>query len=190
MQKATKRKLFFSLWPDENTRQQLAAIAKAYPAAGVKMPPANLHLTLVFIGYVDQQMQSCLEGVADEIRMPAFDITIDCIDQFGQKIHWSGSSHPPAELFGLQRTLTQACQDRCGYQPETRPYRPHVTLERKPKRKLSGSIDTPVVWHADSFSLIESLASDITGQPPTYRPLRRWPLIEPSSSKRLGKRSL
>ncbi len=171
-----KRKLFFALWPDEATRQRLVDATRDISAGGVRMPAANLHMTLVFVGYVDETTQRCMEAAAQLIDMPSFVIQLDRIDSFGQKILWAGSSKPPEALFTLQAQLDTRLADACGYQPEARRYRPHVTLERKLKQPLQAELDAPVIWKADRFALVESITSPEQGAPPRYEPLRFWSL--------------
>ncbi len=169
-----KRKLFFALWPDERTRRALRRATRNISAGGMRMPAANLHITLVFVGFVDAETQHCMEEAASNLSMPTFDIVLDRIGSFGQKILWVGSRQPPEALFSLQQELATALVDNCGYRAEERPYRPHVTIERKLKAPLEAMLDEPVVWHADRFALVESVASSEPRTPPHYRPLREW----------------
>ncbi len=171
-----KRKLFFALWPDEATRQRLYNATRAFSGGGVPMPASNLHVTLVFVGHVDAPTQQCMEEAAGQLRQPPFELVLDCIDSFGRKILWAGSSEPPAALFSLQRSLADLLADGCGYRPEARPYRPHVTLERKPQHPLQARLPEPIVWRAERFSLVESVAATRPRTPPSYHPLRHWPL--------------
>ncbi len=171
-----KRKLFFALWPDEATRQRLVEVTRGISAGGIRMPATNLHMTLVFVGYVDETTQHCMEAVAETIDMPSFVVQLDRIDSFKQKILWAGSSNPPEALFTLQAQLDTRLADACGYQPEARRYRPHVTLERKLKQPLQAATDEPVIWTADRFALVESITSPAQGAPPRYEPLHYWPL--------------
>lgn len=171
-----KRKLFFALWPDETTRQRLVEVVQDITAGGVRMPPENLHITLVFVGYVDESTQHCMEAAAQAIDMPSFVVQLDRIDSFGQKILWAGSNNPPETLFALQAQLDARLADACGYHPEARRYRPHVTLERKLKQPLQTEIKEPVIWTADRFALVASVPSPEQRTPPRYEPLRFWPL--------------
>ena len=171
-----KRKLFFALWPDESTRRALRCATRDITAGGMRMPAANLHITLAFVGFVDAATQRCMEEAASKLSIAPFDIALDRIGSFGQKILWVGSSQPPEDLFALQQTLNAALADSCGYQPEARPYRPHVTIERNLDAPLEAALGQPLRWRADRFALVESIASTTPSTPPVYRSLREWPL--------------
>ena len=57
--------------------------------------------------------------------------------------------------------------ESCGFEPEQRPYRPHVTLARKVRgRPETGS--ALMEWFCDDFCLVESAGGK-------YSVLRRWP---------------
>ncbi len=48
-------RLFFALWPDPPTRTALAMLVDGLPLVGGRRVPAeNLHLTLAFLGNVDE----------------------------------------------------------------------------------------------------------------------------------------
>jgi len=170
------RKLFFALWPDEGTRRRLYDATRAFSGGGLVMPAANLHLTLVFVGHVDAATQRCMETAAAQLRQAPFELVLDCIDSFGRKILWAGSRQPPDALFELQRSLDEVLAEGCGHRPEQRPYRPHVTLQRKLCRPVRDRLPEAVIWRVDRFSLIESVAMNRPATPPRYHPLRHWPL--------------
>jgi len=169
-----KRKLFFALWPDESTRRTLRRATRDITAGGMRMPAANLHITLAFVGFVDAATQRCMEEAASKLQIAPFDIVLDRVGSFGQKILWIGSSQPPEALFTLQQALETALVDNCGYRAEDRPYRPHVTIERKLKAPLEAPLQSPVIWRADRLALVESVASPEPRTPPHYQPLRDW----------------
>jgi 2'-5' RNA ligase len=72
-------RLFFALWPDEALRLHLQEAATTIPteAGGRRVPGANLHLTLHFIGNVYFEQMDCLQAAARTVDASAFDLTID-----------------------------------------------------------------------------------------------------------------
>jgi 2'-5' RNA ligase len=59
------------------------------------------------------------------------------------------------------------------FEPESREFRPHVTLARKVRRAEGHRVDPPIVWTADRFALVRSV-SDPAGS--RYEPLHWWNL--------------
>jgi 2'-5' RNA ligase len=96
--------------------------------------PANMHLTLKFLGdvaapHVDFIKQS-LTQIADS--QPPFDLQVGGIGSFPTlkrpRVLWVGI-HAPAALASLQRNI-EAGVVRLGYEKEERPFSPHLTLGR------------------------------------------------------------
>jgi 2'-5' RNA ligase len=150
-------RLFFALWPDTALRQRLAEAASTIPVKGVarRVPNANLHMTLHFIGNVYFDEMDCMQRQARSVDAGAFQLEIDCQGYFGKpQVGWLGCRVIPDALIELHRQLG-TCLQGCGYHPETRPYQPHVTVARK-----LGSIGTrasfePITWPVREFALVE-----------------------------------
>ena len=74
---------------------------------------------------------------------------------------------------GLYRSLVHALGDRlsgCGFRPEKRDYRPHVTLARKVQPIPACKLERPVFWQVAEFALVVARP----GQRPRYRVERSW----------------
>jgi 2'-5' RNA ligase len=137
---------------------------------GSRHHPFDLHMTLVFIGMSDKQV--CLETMASQISLPPFDIRIDTIDYWRRpKVLLAGASEVPGALAALVSALNEGAQ-ACDFTPETRPYRPHVTLSRRSRPVDTETIE-PVEWHVDEFRLAWS--RDGVGTP-RYQTLASWKL--------------
>ena len=61
----------------------------------------------------------------------------------------------------------------CGYEPERRPYRAHVTTARKVSRPTPVTEIDPIHWSVSDFALVESVTHQ---EGPEYRVLKRWNL--------------
>jgi len=152
-------RLFFALWPDEALRQRLqeAAIAIPIEAGGRRVPGANLHLTLHFIGNV------YFEHVQGFFKKP--------------RVAWLGCDNPPAALGELHRQLgkrLQACHfHSSNFQPEARPYHPHVTVARKSGSIAADACFAPIDWPVTGFALVEVQAIKNGVQ---YRAVETYPL--------------
>jgi 2'-5' RNA ligase len=160
-------RLYFALWPQETVRQRLHAAADTaattigVESKGRRVPCANLHLTLHFIGNVYLAQMECLQRAARLVRAAAFDLTIDRQGYFNKpRVAWLGCSNPPAALDDLHRQLGRHLQI-CDYEPETRPYQPHVTVARKLGPIAAEAGFAAVDWRVSEFALIEVRAIDI-----------------------------
>jgi RNA 2',3'-cyclic 3'-phosphodiesterase len=168
-------RLYFALWPQETVRQRLHAAAATIgvDSQGRRVPRANLHLTLHFIGNVYLSQMECLQRAARLVRARAFDLTIDRQGYFNKpRVAWLGCSNPPAALDDLHRQLGGHLQS-CDYRPEARPYQPHVTVARKIGPIAGEPGFAPVDWRVTEFALIEVRAIDNGVQ---YRAVETYPL--------------
>jgi 2'-5' RNA ligase len=94
--------------------------------------PSTLHLTLRFIGEVDEHEAAILDEALSSIKRPPFELQVMGCGIFAQRhgpeAVWLGvASTPP--LIDLQGAVERACV-RAGHAPEERRFRPHITLAR------------------------------------------------------------
>jgi len=169
------KRLFCALWPPAVPRAGLqdAAAGMCLDAAARRVPAANLHLTLHFVGNVWLDDMACMRGQARLVDAAAFELGIDRQGSFRKaRVAWLGCSAVPDALFALQRQLGERLH-ACGYRPETRPYHPHITVARKAGPIEEAPLRAPVWWRVDSFALIEvrSIAEGVQ-----YRVVESWPL--------------
>ncbi|MDX1433541.1 MAG: RNA 2',3'-cyclic phosphodiesterase [Gammaproteobacteria bacterium] len=170
-----RQRLFFALWPDESTRDALAAIAKAAlgDASGRLVPPENLHLTLAFLGSVDETLRACAERAAGRISTPAFTLELVRAGRWPRaRVLWTAPAETPEALSQLALSLNEALRD-CGYSPESRPFRAHVTLVRKTHGRSAEIAHAPVRWCVAEFHL---MASQTNPHGARYQRLATWRL--------------
>ncbi len=166
--------LFFALWPDASVRDALAAIGRDRVPPGARTHhPADLHVTLVFLGPVEPARMDCIDEVAREISGEPFKLTLDSIGYWRRpRILWCGPSHTPAALARLVDDL-QTGLAGCGFEPERRAYSPHVTLARKSPLRPAEVLPRPVSWQVNDFVLATSGGGSHV---PRYRVLKKWRL--------------
>ena len=151
-------RIFFALWPSPQVREALQQVAMTceLPVNSRRVPEYNLHMTLHFIGNVSLDQRDCLSERAGHVRADSFEMKVALTGCFEKpKVAWLGLQSCPAELQLLQQKLGISLQ-HCGYQPESRPYNPHVTIMRKTRRIPDGSGFEPVIWPVTQFTLINS----------------------------------
>ncbi len=91
----------------------------------------NYHITLRFIGDVDERMASEAADILDEIRRPSFVVTLEGLSWFGADKPRAivARIKPTAPLIELQNDHERRLR-RIGLAPEPRNFTPHVTLAR------------------------------------------------------------
>lgn len=124
-------RLFVGIELPEAVRQALAELREAHPAARWH-EPEQLHLTLSFIGQVEQGR---VQGIAQALVNPpgpSFKLAVQSVDYFGSaerpRIIWAGVADS-APLHRLQQQVEERLLP-LGLQLDERPYTPHITLAR------------------------------------------------------------
>lgn len=124
-------RLFIALGLPDDVCERLTVLAGGLPGARW-VPPENLHLTLRFLGEVDNGLARDIDDALHGIDFPRFDLTLSGIGVFteGKRINtlWVGVDGNP-QLERLQAKVDQASV-RAGVKPDRRKFKPHVTLAR------------------------------------------------------------
>ena len=177
------QRLFFALWPQEEERTALVhATAKAVRHSGGRaVLPANLHVTLAFLGGVPQRR-------VPEVRKLASRAAADCLQQqqplelrFEKLAHWPRQQilcAVAAEEDTVASTIAAALKDAAaatGFTPDLKPFRAHVTLARKVAHAPSERALRETLWRFDGFALIDS-RTESGG--PVYSVLESYPLVK------------
>jgi len=128
----------------------------------------TLHMTLLFLGGLQRALLPHLVQAAARVSSPRLKIALDTLSFWPhQHIAYATSQ---AELPELNELVTQLRQEvsMAGFAVESRGFTPHVTLLRHVERMPASQPFTPIVWHAESFVLVESVT---THQGAHYQPL-------------------
>ena len=129
-----------------------------------------MHVTLLFLGNTPAQAEAEIRRAVKNISVQPFVLHFDQLD-FWQKpkvLCLTMEQYDPqlAKLVdALKKVVVQ-----CGLSMEERPYKPHVTLARKVRRRIKTDVDT-IEWQVDCFCLIESCS---TADGVHYQVLQRW----------------
>ena len=184
-------RLFVALSLPEDVQQRLSGLANGLPGARW-VKPENLHLTLRFLGEVDNLAAADVDDALAKIRSPGFDLSLNGIGHFGEgrklRALWVGVDAID-ELMRLQEKIEQALI-RLGLPPEPRKFKPHITLARfksNPGTRLQAYLADHNLVRAGpiaiaSFELYSSFAS---ADGPIYRVEASYPLepaAEPAES--------
>jgi 2'-5' RNA ligase len=147
------KRLFVGLdFPESIT----AALVRLDPRLkGVRWLKAEqIHLTLAFLGRVEEHAEEILRTQLSAIRFRSFFLPLQSLGTFSgkgaPKILWVGvgSGHP--HLFQLHKKVTDAAL-AAGLEPDLRPWHPHVTLARC--EDVSGERLRPFLREHESLDL-------------------------------------
>ena len=168
------KRLFFALWPDNAVRGRLAEVAGLLPMnTGRRVPPDNFHITLVFLGNVQEQVVPELAAAAERLRQTGFSLQIDRCGWWKRaKVAWLAPATTPALLLDLVEQINLLSR-MAGLPVDKRDYNPHLTVARKVTRPLTNLTFEPIQWGIKDFHLIESVTHQ---QGAKYQVIRSWPL--------------
>ncbi|MBF0325361.1 MAG: RNA 2',3'-cyclic phosphodiesterase [Alphaproteobacteria bacterium] len=174
-------RLFVALSLPDALAERLAAMAGGVPEARWS-EARNLHITLRFIGEVDEAQAADIDAALLGVRAAAFSLGLEGLGTFGGRVAhtlWAGVERVPA-LFHLQERV-EAAMGRAGLVAEGRKYTPHVTLARC-KASPPGWVQDFTLHHSpfrvdpfavDHFHLYQS---HLGRSGPDYRRLADYPL--------------
>lgn len=150
------------------------------------VPVEQLHLTLSFLGEVEENSLECLYKGLARIQVPAFQLCFSktgCFpDQRRPRVLWVGIEPEPllSELVGKVRSTVL----QCGIPQEEREFSAHITLARVKTDTFSGIDSFPgqteklhiPPFHVQEFILFKS---QLTPQGAVHSPVRNFLLTAP-----------
>ena len=168
-------RLFFALWPDDQTRQELERLNRSIEAKGFRpVQLHNLHVTLVFLGQVDTDSELLLKDSVRSISANPFVLTFDRLSYWSKPRVLCLTCSQIAEEVELLVAALNKEVGLCSLQTDTRPYQPHITLARHAQYLPDINFE-PILWRAGSFCLVES-CSEPGGV--NYIVRQQWPFIQ------------
>jgi 2'-5' RNA ligase len=165
--------------PDE-MRHALADMIRVIPIPGRLVPPANWHITLRYLGRVDEPTyERFLHGLEPARGTGAFRIGLDGLGAFPNPgraaVVWLGVGSGAEQLATLNHVAEEAALD-AGLIPEDRPFHPHLTLSRvRPPGDATAALThaVSVGWRCDR--VVVYLSRHGKGGA-IYEPLETYPL--------------
>jgi 2'-5' RNA ligase len=180
------RRLFFALWPEAGWYEPLLRAAQPLlaGAAGRPLAQVDLHVTLCFLGAVDEPAVAALCERAAGIESQGFELLFDAFEYWPRaRILAATCSSAPAAANELASTLRSMALE-LGLQPDLKPWRAHMTLLRAASVQASLLAERApalrLTLPARGFYLAQSheLGADSaeTAQRRRYTVLGCWPL--------------
>jgi RNA 2',3'-cyclic 3'-phosphodiesterase len=116
------------------TRADLADRLSRLDIPGKVLPPEKWHITLRFLGRVDQvTYERFLHGMAPVTEVSRFPIRLGEVGAFpnprNASVIWVGVERGGADLTGLA-AVADGAATAAGVDPDDRPFRPHLSLSR------------------------------------------------------------
>ncbi|GGA82616.1 RNA 2',3'-cyclic phosphodiesterase [Ornithinibacillus halotolerans] len=145
----------------------------------------DLHITLKFLGEVEDKKLERLRNELKSVQYHDFSITIGSIGTFGKddrpRVLWAGVENTD-EVNGLHNKIEEVSAS-VGFPKENRPYRPHITLAKKWNGTTVHTMhldeikelykDKTYTLHVDEFVLYQIFPSQI----PKYKRIDTFQLI-------------
>ncbi len=143
-------RMFLAVALDDECRHAVAAHLEASlgerTLPGRTARPENWHITLRFLGETtSQQADAILAHLDEHLMVEPFRVKLAGLGGFPRErkasVLWMGASGDLDPLHALAAESETAAQ-RAGFEPEGRPFHPHVTLSRiRPPTDVRGLID-------------------------------------------------
>ena len=155
-------RLFLAADPGDEARHALAAlIERRLPpdVPGKVVPPANWHVTLRFVGGVDEAERDRIVHAVDDADLgEAFSVRWGALGAFPRPgratVLWIGADQGDERLTDLAERVDAAVDD-AGFGAEDRPFRAHLTLRRiRPPRDV-----TTLVAQTEPFGVSSRIES-------------------------------
>jgi 2'-5' RNA ligase len=167
-------RLFVAIEVPETVRAEIQAVAPQ-PGPGLRVVKSEQwHLTLHFLGEADlDAVIAALTGLS----FASFELRLAGEGQFrarDESVLWLGFEHS-RELIELHSNVGRRLTAGIGYRPESRPYRPHLTVARRRMRHAGNEVDGFLAdaknWQSSPFLVADVVLfqSELTPQGPKYR---------------------
>ena len=180
-------RLFVAVELPGTLRQRLAMLCRGVKGARW-VDESNIHLTLRFIGEVEEPQAEEIADALDRLRAPRFPLALVGAGHFETRgkvrTLWIGIEPSPA-LMQLQERIESALQ-RIGLPPEGRRFSPHITLARLDRGApdiIRNWLHENSLFRAEPFTVEEFvLFQSLLGNGgAVYRVVADYPLGEPAA---------
>ena len=187
-------RVFIAIDIDEKTRSAIADVQQQLNAkvdikkGDVKwVEPKNIHLTLKFLGDIDESKLSVIQEITKEVAEAHknFTLDIESVGSFGgrsAKVVWVGAGGGTEELLVLQKDLDSRLE-KAGYPKEDREFSAHLTICRVRNTKAGFKLaEATKQFEKLKLGLLSADAvcvyqSQLTPQGPIYTQLASFKLV-------------
>ena len=175
-------RLFIAIEVPDDLKMELGRLRMDIPGARW-VPKEQIHLTLAFLGEVEETTVERLTGKLARIHAPGFKLCLSGTGCFPNRrrphVLWVGLEPEPRlnDLVASVRSAVLAC----GIPQEERPFSPHITLARiklAPSQDFDSFLDQHQKLKLPPFSVREFtlFQSRLTPQGAVHIPVKNFPL--------------
>ena len=151
------KRVFIGVLLPEKLRKSIYSLQAGL--SGVRLiPTENMHLTLRFVGLINEPELKDLDKILSRLEFEEFPMRLEGVGVFpfkgAAKTLWVGLSTSKA-LIKFQALIEKKCRSM-GLQPDSRNYHPHVTLGRVRylrQNEISNWLSTYQSFKSDDFLL-------------------------------------
>lgn len=159
-------RLFIAINFPQNVLRQLYEIRNMLQIGSIRgsfVPKDNFHLTLTFLGEVENPRIYDIEAAMEKLEVSEFNLTVSGLGKFsnsGGDIYWMGVEKSP-ELINVQKALSKELEVR-SFNVEKRKFNPHLTLGRRVVLREDFALDKlkdslpEIAFNVDTLSLMRS----------------------------------
>lgn len=175
-------RLFIAIEIPDDLKKMIGTLRADIPGARW-VPAEQIHLTMAFLGDVEESVAEQLNSELACIHTPEFELCFSVTGCFPgrhrPRVLWLGvKPHPHLEELAAR---VRAAALYCGIPQEERPFSPHITLARlklAPSRELDAFLEQPQRQRIHPFRVREFILfqSLLTRQGAVHTPLRSFPL--------------
>jgi 2'-5' RNA ligase len=178
---------FIAVDLDKAVRARTIALQETLKKSGTEVKwvePENLHVTLLFLGEVEDRELADVCRIVGEVaeKHMRFSMTVEQVGCFPNphrpRVVWVGIGEGRQPLCAIHDALETPLAE-LGYRKEDRKYSPHITLGRvksdRPTDKLSKALAQHAGWKGGEITVTELLVmgSKLTPQGPEHTVLSR-----------------
>lgn len=173
-------RVFLAVAPPQEVRLALIDQTSHLQIPGRLIPPDNWHITLRFLGEIDELACDRYVSAVDQSDLGRdFPVRIDHLGAFPRpskaNVVWAGIDRGEQRLFQLAEIADERATD-VGIVGEERPFRPHLTLSRiRPQASVTDLMDEEldIGWRVDELVLFRTQPGRGTVR---YEPLETFSL--------------
>jgi len=162
----TKRRVFIGINIPEDISKNISSIQTG-PENIKWVKPENFHITITFLGQIEDDIFNSIKKPLSEISFNQFKINLKSIGYWQSGVLWIGASNW-LELPNLKDQIDKKLLE-IGIKIEPKPYVPHVTIARPKGRPMDKSLRSFIEsnknfsttsFTAKEFVLFESIQDD------------------------------
>lgn len=166
---------FLSITPDAQSAIAIERWASlCWPAISRPVSLQNYHMTLAFLGEINDSKLLSLQELLDQGRYCAFELPLNAVGYWPESATlWLGPADVPKALYDLAAGCKKAA-NRTGIKVGSKRYQPHLTLARKTQTPPGLPLIEPDFnLRIDSFQLYHSI---LNREGVRYSELNSWDL--------------